>query len=152
MIDRSFSRRAPLQSSRRRHRGNAVLEAALVLPVLLALAFGTVEFGHFFYCKHTFQGAARDGARTAILSSSTNSSVTTAVANTMTSAGFTAAQYTVSITNATTSASISNVGTVATGTPIKVAVTATWSTIGIRPMNMISGSKQVVGFTIMVKE
>jgi Flp pilus assembly protein TadG len=151
MTDRRFSHRIPRHSGRRR-RGNAVIEAALVLPILLALAFGTVEFGHFFFCKHTMQGAARDGARVAILSGSTNSSVTTAVGNTMTSAGFTSGEYAVTITNATTSATIGNVGTVATGTPIKVNVSATWSTIGLRPMRMISGSKQVTGFTIMVKE
>ena len=151
MTDRRITHRIQRHSGRRR-RGNAVIEAALVLPILLALAFGTVEFGHFFYCKHTLQGAARDGARVAILSGSTNTSVTTAVANTMTAAGFTSPQYSVTITNATTAASISNVGTVATGTPIKVNVSATWSTIGIRPMNMISASKQVTGFTIMVKE
>lgn len=151
MTDRSFIRR-PSRPSGRRRRGNAVVEAALVLPVLLSLAFGTVEFGHFFYCKHTLQGAARDGARVAILSSSTNTSVTTAVANTMTAAGFTSPQYSVTITNATTAASIANVGAAAAGTPIKVNVTATWGTIGIRPMNMISATKQVTGFTIMVKE
>ena len=152
MTRRTFnlSRRAPRASGRRR--GNAVLEAALVLPILLSLSFGTVEFGHFFYCKHTMQGAARDGARVAILPSSTNTAVTTAVSNTMTAAGFTSAQYTTTITNGSTGATIGNVGTVSTGTPIKVQVTATWSTIGIRPMNMISGSKQVIGFTIMVKE
>src|SRR4051812_16872520 len=103
MTDRRFSRRFPRPSGRSlRRRGNAVLEAALVLPILLALAFGTVEFGHFFYCKHTFQGAARDGARVAILSSSTNTSVTTAVANTMTAAGFLntpTVTYTTAITN-----------------------------------------------------
>src|SRR4051812_13398788 len=52
-------------------RGNAVMEMALVLPILLALSFGTVEFGYFFYVKHTLQGAARDGARQAILPSAT---------------------------------------------------------------------------------
>src|SRR3954452_6578039 len=108
MTDRRFNRRYSRQSRGRRP-GNAVVEAALVLPVLLALAFGTVEFGHFFYCKHTLQGAARDGARVAILSSSTNTSVTTAVANTMTAAGFTSTQYSVTITNATTAAAIANV-------------------------------------------
>ena len=149
-MTRRFSRINRHQSGRRR--GNAVMEAALVLPILLALSFGTVEFGHFFYCKHTLQGAARDGARVAILPSSTNTGVTTAVGNTMTAAGFTSAQYAVTITNPTTNAAITNVGTVATGTPIQVRVTATWGTIGIRPMSMISSSKQVVGFTIMVKE
>ena len=46
--------------------GSALLDAALVLPILLSLMFGTVEYGHFFYWKHTLQGAAREGARTAI--------------------------------------------------------------------------------------
>jgi Flp pilus assembly protein TadG len=147
---RSISRRNPRHSACRR-RGNALIEAALVLPILLALAFGTVEFGHFFYCKHTLQGAARDGARVAILSSSTNTSVITAVGNTMTAAGFTSAQYSVAITN-TSNVAIADIRTVTTGNAIKVNVSATWSTIGIRPMNMISGTKQVTGFTIMVKE
>src|SRR4051812_25144209 len=138
MTDRRFSRRNPRQSGRRR-RGNAVVEAALVLPILLALAFGTIEFGHFFYCKHTFQGAARDGARVAILSSSTNTSVTTAVANTMTAAGFTSAQYSVAITN-TSNVAIADIRTATTGTAVKVNVSATWGTIGIRPMNMISAT------------
>jgi Flp pilus assembly protein TadG len=156
MKDLSLSQRIPLHTVRRRcsvsrRPGNAIIEAALVLPVLLALAFGTIEFGHFFFCKHTFQGAARDGARVAILSSSTNTSVTTAVANTMTAAGFTAGQYTVAITN-TSNVAIADIRTITTGNPIKVSVTATWGTIGIRPMNMISASKQVTGFMIMVKE
>ena len=44
-------------------RGGAILEAALVLPILLALSFGMVEYGYYFFVKHTLQGAARDGAR-----------------------------------------------------------------------------------------
>ncbi|MGC4033821.1 MAG: pilus assembly protein [Tepidisphaeraceae bacterium] len=44
-----------------RRRGSAVLDAALVFPVLLSLTFGCVEFGHYFYIKHTLQGAAREG-------------------------------------------------------------------------------------------
>ncbi len=43
-------------------RGNAVLEMALVLPILLLLAFGMVEFGYFFYVKNNLQGAAREGS------------------------------------------------------------------------------------------
>ena len=43
-------------------RGSAVLDAALVFPILLSLTFGTVEYGHYFYWKHTLQGAAREGA------------------------------------------------------------------------------------------
>jgi Flp pilus assembly protein TadG len=135
-----------------RRRGNAVMEAALVLPLLLTLTFGTVEYGYFFYVKHTLQGAARDGTRVAILPSSTLTSVTTAVGNTMTSAGFASNTYTTTVTNGSTGATISNLSTITTGTAIKVQVTCTWGTVGIRPMAMINPAKQVVGFTIMVKE
>ena len=90
------------------------------------------------------------GARVAILPSATVASVTTAVANTMTAAGFTSDKYAMTITTGGTT--VTNLSTVTTGTAIKVQVSATWSVIGLRPMGMISASKQVVGFTIMVKE
>ena len=48
---------------RRNRRGNALLDAALVLPILLSLTFGTVEYGYFFFVKHSMQGAAREGCR-----------------------------------------------------------------------------------------
>jgi Flp pilus assembly protein TadG len=51
---------------RLRRRGAEVLEAALVMPILLALAFGTVEFGYYFYVEHNLEGAAREGARAAL--------------------------------------------------------------------------------------
>jgi len=53
-------------SPRRRRRGTEVLEAALVFPLLLALAFGTVEFGYYFYLEHNLQAAAREGVRAGI--------------------------------------------------------------------------------------
>ena len=62
-----------------RPRGSAVLDAALVFPILLSLTFGTIEYGYYFYVKHSLQGAAREGARAAITPSATNSDVTTAV-------------------------------------------------------------------------
>jgi hypothetical protein len=53
-------------SVRRRRLGAEVLEAALVMPILLAMGFGTVEFGYYFYTEHNLEGAAREGARAAI--------------------------------------------------------------------------------------
>jgi len=60
----------------KRFRGNAVLEAALVLPVLTSLTFGTIEYGHFFFVKHTLEGAAREGARAGIVATAVNGDVT----------------------------------------------------------------------------
>jgi Flp pilus assembly protein TadG len=52
----------------RRRSAAETLELALALPLLLVLAFGTIEFGYWFYLEHNFQAAAREGARAAIVS------------------------------------------------------------------------------------
>lgn len=148
-------RQAPKHLRTTWRRGNAILEAALVLPVLLSLSFGTVEFGHFFFVKHTIQAAARDGTRAAILPGADSTSVARAVERTMVAAGIPTTKYTVSVVQVnkdTLTESAVDLATAATSTPIKVKVTCTWSNVGIRPMNLITGTKQVVGFTIMVKE
>lgn len=135
----------------RARRGSAVMDAALVFPVLISLTFGSVEFGHFFFVKHTFQGAAREGARAGITPGATNTDVTNAVGTAMTSAGFSSGQYTVSIRNATDTANV-NVATATAGTSVLVKVNATWGTVGIRPLGLIGTSKNVVGQTVMRKE
>jgi Flp pilus assembly protein TadG len=122
-----------------------VLEAALVLPVLLSVAFGTVEFGHFFYIKNTLQGAAREGCRAAIVSGSTNADVTAAVNKQLTMAGLNTAQYTVTTSPAT-------VSTVTAGTSVSVTVSAPWGTVGMRPVGMISSGKTVSGACVMRHE
>lgn len=129
----------------RRRRGNAVLEAALVIPILLLLAFGTVEFGHYFYVRNNVQGAAREGVRAAIVASATNSDVNAAVLSSMTAAGLEDSGYTVTT-------SPSNVSGQAAGTTITVTVTCEWGTVGMRPMQLISASKQVRGQAVMRKE
>jgi len=122
-----------------------VLEAALVVPILLYLAFGTVEFGYFYYVKNNVQGAAREGVRAAIPPGATNTDVTTAVAAQMTAAGLQASGYTVT-TNP------SNVSGLAPGTSVTVSVQCTWGTVGLRPLQLISTSKLVKGQAVMRKE
>lgn len=47
----------------RRESGVAMLEFALVLPVLLLLVFGIIEFGRAYNAQITLTHAAREGAR-----------------------------------------------------------------------------------------
>jgi Flp pilus assembly protein TadG len=47
----------------RTERGAAAVEFALVLPILLVLLFGIVEFGRAFQVRATLEAAAREGAR-----------------------------------------------------------------------------------------
>lgn len=48
---------------RRLERGQSLLEFAMVLPVLLLLAIGTIEFGRAYYHYNTLSKAVRQGAR-----------------------------------------------------------------------------------------
>lgn len=44
-------------------RGVAMTEFAIIMPMLLALIFGIVEFGHFIAYSNAVETAAREGAR-----------------------------------------------------------------------------------------
>ena len=134
-----------------RRRGMAVLDMSLCLGVLLSLAFGTVEFGHFFYLKNTLQGAAREGARAAIIPGSTNATVTTAVAGVLNAAGFNSSATTLdaNYTLTTTPATISGV---AAGTNVTVQISCPWGTEGLRPLGLIGSNKVVAGIAVMRHE
>lgn len=52
---------------RKSERGASLIEFALVLPILLALVMGIIEFGWLFNGYITITGAAREGARFAVV-------------------------------------------------------------------------------------
>ena len=58
-----------------KRRGAAVVEFAVVAPVLFLVIFGIIEFGRAMMVSHLVNNAARAGARKAILESSSNSDV-----------------------------------------------------------------------------
>lgn len=134
-----------------RRRGSAVMDAALVFPVLLLLTFGCVEFGHFFFIKHTMQGAAREGARAAITPGATNGDVTSAVQVAMNAAGLSSSGYSVQVLDGAGTSSVS-AASVAAGSAIQVRVSVGWGSVGVRPLGLIGTAKQVVGQTVMRKE
>lgn len=51
----------------KKNRGQAMVEFALVLPILLLLLFGMIEFGRVFHEYLVVTHAAREGARVATL-------------------------------------------------------------------------------------
>jgi Flp pilus assembly protein TadG len=134
---------------RRRTRGGSLIELVLVLPILLSLSFGIAEYGYYFYVKNTMLGAARNGARQAILSTATNTTVTSTISSTMTAAGLQNSGYTVTT-------SPSTVSSVSTGTLITVTVTLNWGTAGVHVLPSwlggISNSKQLVAVACMNRE
>jgi len=71
---------AVVRSFIRGHRGQALVELALVLPILLLMLFGIVEFGRIFNAYLVVSQAAREGARVAALGG-TDEEITQAVSN-----------------------------------------------------------------------
>ncbi|HZZ83152.1 MAG TPA: TadE family protein [Anaeromyxobacteraceae bacterium] len=48
---------------RRRERGAAAVEFAILLPVLLLLVLGAMDWGYYFFVEQVIVNAAREGAR-----------------------------------------------------------------------------------------
>lgn len=59
-------------------KGQAILELALVLPILLLLVFGITEFGRIFNASLVITQAAREGVRVGVVGGS-DADITTAV-------------------------------------------------------------------------
>lgn len=147
---------------RRRSWGGAVLETILILPFLLLVVFGGVEYGYYFWVKHTLEGAGRDGCRVFIMANATVPDVQTAVDNAMRAAGLQNASYTVYVGDGTPPAwpalppqvTAANQATCASGDTISVYVWCTWGTVGqgMRPMGLIGATKTVYGQATMRKE
>lgn len=66
------------RSGRARDRGAAAVEMALVLPLIVFLVFGIIDFGRMFNAQITLTEAAREGARAVALGESADPRVATA--------------------------------------------------------------------------
>lgn len=64
-------------------RGASLAEFALVLPVLLMILFGLIEFGVAFSRSQAIEAAAREGGRLASLSTSDHAAVSARVQQTL---------------------------------------------------------------------
>ena len=67
----------------RNQKGAALLETAITLPLVLLVCVSIFEFGRAYQTWQVLTNAAREGARVAILSESTDAQVTSAVKNYM---------------------------------------------------------------------
>ena len=86
-----------------RERAAAIVEFAVVLPLLLTILFGVIEYGWVFMIRQTLQNAAREGARLAILQSSVDpyTNVTTRINEVLAPTGLAAEEVTITMTHAT---------------------------------------------------
>ena len=56
-----------MRRSIRNERGQSMLEMAIVLPLLLSIVFGIIEFGNIYSTQIRLNNVARQAARTAVV-------------------------------------------------------------------------------------
>jgi len=68
-------------------RAAAVVEMAVVLPILITILFGIIEFGWTFMSYQSIVNAAREGCRVAVLEGSTDTDIENRISQYMSLAG-----------------------------------------------------------------
>ncbi|MGB7158741.1 MAG: TadE/TadG family type IV pilus assembly protein, partial [Tepidisphaeraceae bacterium] len=121
----------------------AMVEFAIILPLLVMLLFGIIEFGWIFFKASQVNQAARMGSRIAIRPAATEDEVTDAIAAVMSGAGLGASGYTVSI---------GDLG-VEVGEPVEVRVDVNYEdNIDLLGLPMIPIPDAIHGHAVMAKE
>ena len=148
------------KNRRRSHRrGAQIIEMAISFPVLLYLSFGLVEFGQYFYIRHCFESAARDGARYAILGTATQAQTVSTITATLLEANVTFNSSWLTITDLTAGSTVTDVSQVPIGDQIQLTLSTTYGNIpnAVRPLYSMTGvgigpNKAISSTCVMVKE
>lgn len=77
------------RNGRSLRRGSAIVETAVMAPLVMTAMLGMMEVGYSFMVRQTVTNAAREGARAAVLPGATSVEVNAAVASTMGAASLT---------------------------------------------------------------
>lgn len=133
----------------RRRFGTAVIELAIVLPVIVLITFGTLEICDGIFLRQKIELAANEGARVAIRKGSTKAEVEAAVKKNLDARGV---SYGSDISSAVTVTP--DPGLAPTLTPVSVRVTVDTNAnlrLGLSLYQFLSG-KNVTGEVSMFKE
>ena len=84
-----------VNAGRKKRRGAAAVEFAIVAPVFLIMIFGLIEFGRLVMVQQVITNASREGARNGILDGATTSNVQSIVGNYLETAAISGATVTV---------------------------------------------------------
>ena len=131
----------------RRHptRGLAAVELALLLPLLMLVLFGAIEYGWMFLKNQQLADAARSGARVAATESGTNASAQARIDAVMSAAGMAASGYQVTFVPGDVAAAVP-------GTAVSVEVLVSYGGIGLTGIPLIPVPSALEGQTSMIKE
>jgi Flp pilus assembly protein TadG len=127
-----------------RRSGVAAVEFAVILPFVMVLFLGIIEFGRMLMVQQIITNAAREGCRYAVLPGSTVSGSRSVVTNYLTNAGITLSDPTNQVTVSP------DPSTAAQGTSITVTVTVPCNSVSWLPSPIFMGGKQL-GSTVVMR-
>ncbi len=128
----------------RRHRsGTALVEFAIVSPILFLLVFGMIEYGRMVMVQQIITNASREGARLGVLDGTTTGDVQTSVTDYLAGA---------SVTGATITVDPSPPDSAGFGEPVTVTVDIPFNQVSWLPTPLFIGGKTLSASTIMRRE
>ncbi len=130
-------------SYRKKRRGAAAVEFAVVAPVFFLFVFGIIEYGRMVMVQQVITNASREGARAAVLDGATNTSVQAVVTQYL-SAG--------SVSGATITITPTNPADALFGDPVTVSVDILFSQVSWLPSPMYLGGTTLSATTVMRRE
>jgi Flp pilus assembly protein TadG len=133
----------PCQSYRKKRRGAAAVEFAVVAPIFLLLVFGMIEYGRMVMVQQVLTNASREGARVAVLDGSSAQQVQDTVNQYLNSG---------SIQGAAIAINPPNPATAGFGDPVTVTVDIGFSKVSWLPSPMYLGGKTLTATTVMRRE
>ena len=133
----------PCRSYRRKRRGAAAVEFAVVAPIFLLLVFGMIEYGRMVMVQQVLTNASREGARCAVLDGTTHQEVVDTVTAYLTSGSIQGANITVTPTNPEDAGF---------GDPVTVSVDIGFSQVSWLPSPMYLGGTTLSATTVMRRE
>jgi Flp pilus assembly protein TadG len=128
--------------SKRPRRGAALVELAIVMPILCLLTLGLMEYGWVFMKISQINQAARHGVRIAVRPDATDADVAAAVAALMTQAGIKNSDY--SLTHDPID--------VAVGEPISVHISVNYDKLTLTGTGLVPLPSTIQGHGTMAKE
>ena len=131
------------QRKSKKRLGAAVVEFALVSPLMILLTLGMMELGRAVMVKQLLLNASREGARKAVLPGAENSSVAAQVVADLAATA---------ITGVTVDINPGNLSSTAAGTPVTVSVSIPASQISWIPNPIFTVSTVLESSTTMRKE
>ena len=131
------------RSYRKKRRGAAAVEFAVVAPIFLLLVFGMIEYGRMVMVQQVLTNASREGARIGVLDGSTNEEVLDRVTHYLTSGSIQGANITVTPTNPEDAGF---------GEPVTVTVDIDFSQVSWLPSPMYLGGTTLSATTVMRRE